>query len=553
MDLKHYAAVMWHRIGLVLLVAATTTAVVIFGSHSLPRSFTATTLVRLVQAQPDGVSSTSLSYTERIMNTYVRLLTSRPIVARALSALSLDESPEDLIDRVTVEVLPETELLEISVEHPDPDVAAAIANSLAAILVAEGESVFHGAGGEYAAALAAEIAALETELAADRSTLSLLLHQIGPDGTPEPAQQITIERLQMHIRGNENAYASLRERASQAQLRDRVLAQTIHVVDPAVAPGEPDQPGLLISAILGAFTGLVAGIGLALVVDSLDSRIRSVRQLAETTALDVVSSIPAVRVPRRERKHVVRVNHGSSQDAWEAFRTLGAIVLAELREREAKSLLIASACARDGRSTVALNLAISLAGAGWGVILVDSDLRSPRLHQVLRTSNSCGLSDLAIGLCTLDEALQETAIAGLRVITSGTPTPRPDRIVGPVHMRGLLEDLEKRADVVLLDSPPILDYADALALAMAVDSALLIVADEQAEEGIVAEAARRLMRVCQTCAGIVVNRARHSGVMDTHPPGTEHLAAYQRAWLDREVTPMASSARRWRQLDDADA
>jgi len=509
MAIEPYLAAVWRRKWLVLLTAVTAAIVAALGSRAISPSYVARATVRVAQAQSDGVSSTSLSHIERVMNTYAQLLTSRAVVRRVAAALEPELDPERLMDAITVEVIPETELLEISVEYPDPRGAMEAANALALSMVAEGYGVFFGGGGSAIDAVRAELDALDASLAEDRTALAVLRGQAEAQDPVEPTLEASIQGLQRRIENREAMYAELLAQSDRAELGQRLLATTISIVDPAVFPQESGRPSAVVSALLGAMLGLAGGIGLAVLGDRFDPHVRSIPQIEALTGLAVVMAVPSLRLSHRQRREAVRLDRDHRQ-AWEAHRTLARIVLSDAQARHARSLLIASAEAGEGRSTIALNLAISLAESGLRTILVDADLRTPALHQALGMSNSPGLTSVVRGECALRDAVAESDVPGLRVLTAGPAVPAPDRVASSPRLWPVLRELESMADFVLLDSPPVLAYADALELVAVANRVLLVVAEDLSTKEQVAEAARRLALTCSPTLGIVLNRARHA-------------------------------------------
>jgi len=175
--------------------------------------------------------------------------------------------------------------------------------------------------------------------------------------------------------------------------------------------------------------------------------------------------------------------------------------------RPLKTLLITSAEPGAGKSTVLVNLAAAMAQAGQKVVVVDGDLRYPCLHEVFELPNDMGLSNVLSDLRRMSTALQETNIEGVRVLTSGPVPPNPAEPPPLSKLPQLLGKLAKEADLVLLDSPPILAIADAATMASMVDGVLLVAAKDQATGRRVQRALQQMARVGAKPLGVVFNRA----------------------------------------------
>lgn len=165
--------------------------------------------------------------------------------------------------------------------------------------------------------------------------------------------------------------------------------------------------------------------------------------------------------------------HDPRSPVAEAFRTLRTNLQFAALDGPLKSILLTSAGPGEGKSTVAANLAIAVAQAGKRVILVDADLRRPRLHSLFSLPNGIGLTNLLIRNAGM-EALQETNIQGLRIITSGPLPPNPSELLGSDSMTSVIKMLGEDADLVIYDTPPIIAVTDAAVLAPRVDGTLIV-------------------------------------------------------------------------------
>jgi capsular exopolysaccharide synthesis family protein len=165
----------------------------------------------------------------------------------------------------------------------------------------------------------------------------------------------------------------------------------------------------------------------------------------------------------------------------------------------------------DGKSTVALNLAIVLTQLGRRVLLIDADLRRPRVHKTLRIGNDVGISSFLSGNAPLEELIQESEIPNLRVITSGPIPPNPSELLGSPGLQTLLEHFEQedRFDHVIFDSPPVLSVTDAVILSTRADSTILVVRSGVTSREALAQSAARLRQSRARVSGAVLNAASH--------------------------------------------
>jgi capsular polysaccharide biosynthesis protein len=232
-------------------------------SFLMPPTYRSSTTLRVVaSAQTGSVDSVDYRYADRLMNTYVAILGSRPIFEEVTQRLGLGYSPGHLSTKVSVEALPETELMRISVEDGDPSRARDIANALAALLVERSESLYSGGGKSAREILEEQLATLETDLQERRATLYDLMDNPSADYG-------TIDALNARIMLEEETYAMLLRQYEQARLAEAMRAGSITVVEPAIQAGRPTSPNKTLYLALGALVGLGAGAGLAFLLENL--------------------------------------------------------------------------------------------------------------------------------------------------------------------------------------------------------------------------------------------------------------------------------------------
>ena len=528
MQLRKYLGILWRRFGVILLVVALTVGIVLGGSQVMSPVYSATATVRMTQiqsAQTDYYAS--LMYTKRIMDTYTYLLKSWPFVQEAIREAGLQErgvSAGELVEHIEVESPSNTELLQITVEHADPQIARDAANALANLMVAKGYEVYAGPGESAQDIIWKELLTLRKVLREDRDRLRVLVAEVEGDSgltatpgavaTPAAESASAIDELQLSIRLREELYDRLVQDYYETGMREQMLAHSLAIADPAGLPPRPDKPQPVLYAMLAALVGLVGGVALALVFENLDTRIHSLDTLREAASLPVLGVIPSVAATWAWRRKPILLrtegNSAGSARAQEAFGTLRSTVFAatQARSRRPVTLQVSSAEAKAGRSTVLLNLATALAQARQQVILVDGDWRHPSLHQVFGLTNQTGLSDVIAYPSSAERAIQETSIPGIRVVTTGQLPEHPATLLRSPNLREAIRMLADNADVVLLDSPPILGFSDAVDLASLGHAVLLVVARSRTTQEQVEAALLEMEKVGATVLGTVFNRAR---------------------------------------------
>jgi capsular exopolysaccharide synthesis family protein len=279
---------------------------------------------------------------------------------------------------------------------------------------------------------------------------------------------------------------------------------SVTVVRPAELPVAPVAPRPMINLTLGLIVGLATGIGLAILREILDTTVKTTEDLQELTgssALGVIAFDPnAQRAPL-----VSQVDSHSAR--LEAFRTLRTNLRFVDVDHPPRVVVLTSSVASEGKSTTACNLAITLASAGTRVILVEGDLRRPRVADYMGLDGAVGLTDILIRRAGLDHVLQPWGDLPLSILTSGALPPNPSELLGSTQMTGLLAELRARADIVLIDTPPLLPATDAAVLARECDGALVVIRQGRTTREQLTRALEALRGANARVLGTVLNMA----------------------------------------------
>jgi capsular exopolysaccharide synthesis family protein len=254
---------------------------------------------------------------------------------------------------------------------------------------------------------------------------------------------------------------------------------------------------------VGALAGLLIGIALAFLLALMDKSVRRPESLRESTRTPVLGVVPG----GGGRKHPVVVDVAGASEQAEAFRRVRTNVQFVDVGRKISVLAVTSAAAHEGRSSTAINLALAFAEAGRKVVLVDGDLRAPMVAKYLRLSNAAGLSDVLAGQATVEEVLQGWGDGALTVLTSGPVPPNPAELLGSGRMEDVLAALRGRFDLVVIDTPPLLPFTDAVIASTQADGVVVVVRYGKTRDDDVTEVMDSLAAVDARVLGTVLNRA----------------------------------------------
>jgi capsular exopolysaccharide synthesis family protein len=244
-------------------------------------------------------------------------------------------------------------------------------------------------------------------------------------------------------------------------------------ITPAVPPLEPASPKVLLALLLGVVGGLAVGVLAALIRSASDTRVHSIHELEQAFDLPILGSIPFDSGASTQPLVVARAPQSSGAEAYRALRT----TLRFLRGGVGpKVFVVTSSVESEGKSTTSANLSLALADAGQRVLLIEADLRRPKLAGYLGLVDGPGLTDVLIGGSSLEDAVQQWGDGGLRVLGAGQVPPNPSELLQSERAAQLLESVREGYDAIIIDAPPLLPVTDAAIVAKMSDGALVVAA-----------------------------------------------------------------------------
>jgi len=280
---------------------------------------------------------------------------------------------------------------------------------------------------------------------------------------------------------------------------EQVMPRTaiVQIIDKAEPNIRPVKPNKLLNVVLGVIVGLAIGIGLAFFIEYLDTSVKTIDDVERALQAPVLGVIP--------QNVGYIVFEGPDSPHAEAYRVLRTNILFSQKDPKLNTITVVSGGAGEGKSTTIFNLATVFAQNGSRVLVVDSDLRRPSIHKVLKVSNSVGLTNFLLKQNTLEEVIQTTPLATLDFMPSGKLPSSSMGVLSSAQMKELIRDLKRRYDYVFFDSPPIMGVSDASILASEVDCVLQVIQYRRYPQPMTIRAKQMIEKVGGNLLGIVLN------------------------------------------------
>jgi len=326
-------------------------------------------------------------------------------------------------------------------------------------------------------------------------------------------QSIQYNILKREADTNKELYKGLLQRMKEAGVSSGLTVSNIQVVDQAEIPTKPYKPNKQLNLLLAAVVGLFFGVGLAFFFEYLDNTVKTPEDVEQMIRLPSFGMVPEISHERQRRQEkgtsypVELVTHRHPKSILsEAYRNIRTSILLSFPEKPPKKIAITSPNPVEGKTTTVINTAIALSQTGAQVLIIDTDMRRPRIHHIFNGEDGVGLSNFLSGHANLESIVKKTEVPNLYYIPSGPIPPNPSELLGSNLFKGMMESLEKKFDHILLDSPPVLGFADSLILSTTVDGVVLVVLGGKTPKETLQRAKEVLYQVNAKILGVVINR-----------------------------------------------
>ena len=360
----------------------------------------------------------------------------------------------------------------------------------------------------------------EYELAkANEANLRILFERGKGEAQSLTAKSMQFDVLKHEVDMNQQIYEALLKRVKETTLVEEVKSFNIYILDKAEIPKGPMKPNTFKNFLIAIMLGLSGGVGMAFFLEYLDNTFKKPEDIEQKLALPLLGIVPLIKKADAQGGPIESLVLTSQKSAVaESYKALRTSVLLSSGD-PVKSLVVTSSVENEGKTTTALNLAISFAQLEKKVLLVDADLRKPRIHTILGLDNAIGFSSY-LSRQTVHENIRETGMPNFSFLSAGPLPPNPSELLSSKRMKNFLEIVTNSYDIVVFDSPPLITVTDTLILSAQVDGTLMVVKSGSTTFDVAKRGLKLLMDANIKILGAVLNS------MDTEKEGYRYLYPY---------------------------
>ncbi|TAH53240.1 MAG: polysaccharide biosynthesis tyrosine autokinase [Chloroflexota bacterium] len=504
MELRRYLSLLKKWGWLILLITGLAAAGSYFYSRTIPPTYRTTAVLLVGQEQQSANPTPSEIYVSNNLAQAYALLVNQPSVLQAAAKeLNWEGSWESLYFVVTANAPQGGQTFNVSATAGTPQRAQEIANEIARQVILQSPiSQQQKASDDQRAFITEQQALMQSQIVVGQKQLTELSQQAALETDQAKLDNLNtrISALQTKIENWQRTYLSM------GTLLNQSTGKYLTVIAPAPLPAAPVSPNILQNVLLAAAVGLVLAVGVVLLLEYLDDTIKSSEDVERVLQQTTLASVARISPIRKPGDNLITLLHPRSPIA-EEYRSLRTNLRYSGIENPGGALLVTSANPSEGKTTTAANLAVAMAQSGKRVILLDADLRRPGIHPLFGLSNQMGLMTLFWEETPrVEEVMQTTDVPGLRVIAAGEPPPNPAEILDSKRMTEILVELRSQADMVVVDSPPLLVVADANILASRCSGAIIVMDSGRTRTDAARKVVETLTRSKVKILGIVLNR-----------------------------------------------
>jgi len=522
-ELQEYIRIFRKWLWLILVAAFIGGGISFVVAAQRPPQYSTRTIISIGRSiEQQNVTSGDLRLGMDLAPSYIKLLDTRDLLQAVSDRLNLGMSPPALASTFRTTVPPGTSMVELQVTYTDPILASSIANTLAEELILRSSNNITPEQQRQAAFANQQITELAEQVTTQREMVNNYDDQLRATENPEEIARITQLRTVLIDQINAATATIAQFQTTISSIEQR--SNSLNIVERAVVPSNPSGTGVVSNTFTGAVVGILIIIGVILLIEYLDDRIKSPEVAVQTLSVPVLGAIP--QFARRDasyRERLITSREAMSPEA-EAYRRLRTNLMFTANENSKKSVfVVTSPGPSEGKSVTTANLAVTMAMAGVQVLLVDADLRRPKIHDIFGLSNEVGLTTLLLAdhgesdiedgnskaIKSLNDCLQQTQVPRLRVITTGFVPSNPTEILGSVLMQRWISVFRSASnvDVIIIDTPPALLFTDSSVIASVSDADVIMVIDgRRTRRGAALQVKEQFGHIGVEIKGTVMNR-----------------------------------------------
>lgn len=325
-----------------------------------------------------------------------------------------------------------------------------------------------------------------------------------------PTSSIDLARLTREQSAYEKLYLQVEEKYQEAVINEQSVPGNVLIVDSALVSNKPSKPNRPLIVAIGLVLGIGFGIAFAFIRNHFDNTVKTPEDL-QNRNINILSWIPQIEGLNNSNKElefiVAKKPDASASEAYKVLRTR--IKFSKIDKESLKTILVTSSRALEGKTTTCVNLAGSFALASFKTLILDGDLRKPRVHSVFNEKRAPGFTDYFFGQVTYDQIVRKTSINNLYYVSAGTIPPNPSEILGSSQMESFLEKLKNEFDYIIIDSAPLIAVTDSEVLAQYVDGIILVVSANNTEIDLMEQSIELLRKDNLAFLGVVLNNFQY--------------------------------------------
>jgi succinoglycan biosynthesis transport protein ExoP len=461
------------------------------------------------------LSANLANVNSKLTDLHIRILeldAKRKMIERARNNIAEEETLPEIREKDTIRSLRES-FIQFSKESADLSTRYGAEHPKIKALASQMEAIRKIYEHEIDGVLASFEKAYKV-LVDNEQALRALMEQQKREAIEVSKVEVAYKPLQRAAEQNGKMYGIIASRQKEIDITGPMKTNNVRVLERAIVPGAPVKPKPIQNLMLGLLIGVGSGIALAFGIEALDNTIKTQHDVEQFLGVPVLGLVPIIgAAPGGEpvqagdnlRERDLGVFLDPKSIAAECCRSIRTNILFMSPDRPLRIMVVTSPSPQEGKTTTAINLGVTMAEAGGRVLIVDTDMRRPRLHRSFGVPNQTGISTVIVGKATLEEAIKRTDVPNLDVLTCGPVPPNPSELLHTDRFGAVLADCARLYDRVILDSPPTSAVTDPAVLGNLADGVVLVVKAGETTRDSAIHARRQLLSAKARLFGVVVN------------------------------------------------